>query len=60
MKEEKKSVLLRLSPSLCDRLTRWAEEDFRSLNGQIEYLLTQATQKKYGKEKSKEDKKNCV
>ena len=53
MKEDKKSVLLRLSPSLCDKLTRWAEEDFRSLNGQIEYVLSQATSKKYCKEKVK-------
>ena len=37
----KKQVLLRLSPSLWKDLTAWAEDDFRSLNGQIEYLLTE-------------------
>ena len=38
--DTKKSVLLRLSPSLWKELARWAEDDFRSVNGQIEYLLT--------------------
>ncbi len=40
--EKKKQIPLRLSPTLNAELTRWAEEEFRSLNGQIEYLLTQA------------------
>ncbi len=38
----KKQVLLRLAPSLWDRIAALAEEDFRSINGEIEYLLTQA------------------
>ncbi|MEI3226378.1 MAG: Arc family DNA-binding protein [Lachnospiraceae bacterium] len=45
MKEKekaKKQVLLRLSPSLWDDIAAWAEEDFRSINGQIEYLLTES------------------
>ena len=36
----KKQVPLRLSPRLYEELAAWAEEDFRSVNGQIEYLLT--------------------
>ncbi len=36
----KKQVPLRLSPKLYEELAAWAEEDFRSVNGQIEYLLT--------------------
>ncbi len=39
--KEKKQIPLRLSKSLYDELARWAEDDFRSLNGQIEYLLTE-------------------
>lgn len=39
--KDKKQVLLRLSPSLWKELVKWAEDDFRSLNGQIEYLLTE-------------------
>ncbi len=35
----KKQIVLRLSPSLWDEIAAWAEEDFRSINSQIEYLL---------------------
>ena len=47
----KKQVPLRLSPKLYDALAQWAEDDFRSLNGQIEYLLTECVRqrKKNGK-----------
>ena len=38
----KKQVLLRLAPSLWDEIAAWAEDDFRSINSQIEYLLTEA------------------
>ncbi len=41
MAEPKKQVPLRISAALFAELTRWAEDDFRSLNGQIEYLLTE-------------------
>ncbi len=44
--KNKKQVPLRLTPSLYADLTRWAEEDFRSLNGQIEYLLTECVKKR--------------
>lgn len=37
----KKQVPLRLSEKLYDELARWAQSDFRSINGQIEYLLTE-------------------
>ena len=51
MSEEKKQVPLRLSPKLYDELARWADDDFRSVNGQIEYLLTECVKqrKKNGK-----------
>lgn len=38
---EKKQLPLRLSARLYEELARWAEDDFRSVNGQIEYLLTE-------------------
>ena len=38
----KKQVLLRLAPSLWDEIAAWAEDDFRSINAQIEYLLTES------------------
>ena len=42
----RKQVLLRLSPTLWNQIAAWAEEDFRSINGQIEYLLTEAVSKR--------------
>jgi hypothetical protein len=39
---ERKPFLLRLDPALHDALQRWAADDLRSLNGQIEYLLREA------------------
>ncbi len=42
----KKQVLLRLSPSLWNELAKWADEDFRSINGQIEFLLTEAVRRR--------------
>ena len=44
--EDRKKVLLRLSPTLWKDLASWAEEDFRSINGQIEYLLTEAVRRR--------------
>ena len=40
MGDQKKQVPLRLSPQLYATIAAWAEDDFRSVNGQIEYLLT--------------------
>ncbi|NMA62381.1 MAG: PTS ascorbate transporter subunit IIC [Firmicutes bacterium] len=47
----KKQVPLRLSRKLYEELAAWAEDDFRSVNGQIEYLLTECVRqrKKTGK-----------
>lgn len=48
---EKKQVPLRLSAKLYSAVAAWAEDDFRSINGQIEYLLTECVKqrKKDGK-----------
>ncbi|MEE1357220.1 MAG: PTS ascorbate transporter subunit IIC [Clostridia bacterium] len=47
----KKQVPLRLSEKLYNAIAAWAEDDFRSVNGQIEYLLTECVKqrKKNGK-----------
>lgn len=42
----KKQVPLRLSASLWEELAAWAEEDFRSINGQIEYLLAECVRRR--------------
>lgn len=41
----KKSFPLRISPKLYAALEKWAADELRSVNGQIEYLLTEATRK---------------
>lgn len=42
----KKQVPLRLSASLYAELMQWAEDEFRSVNGQIEYLLTECVKRR--------------
>ena len=51
MSEEKKQLPLRLSAKLYAAIAAWAEDDFRSVNGQIEYLLSECVRqrKKGGK-----------
>jgi hypothetical protein len=44
--KDKKQILLRVSPSLWKELAAWAEDDFRSINGQIEYLLTECVKRR--------------
>jgi hypothetical protein len=55
---ERKSFLLRLPPELLDDLNRWAKDDLRSLNAQIEYLLRGALRirrKREGQERKERD-----
>ncbi|MCB9703737.1 MAG: hypothetical protein H6711_17710 [Myxococcales bacterium] len=53
----KKRFLLRIDPRLWAALERWAADDLRSVNGQIEYLLTQAARRagRLGREAGAED-----
>lgn len=44
----KKQMVLRLSPTLWNEIAAWAEEDFRSINGQVEYLLSECVRKRKG------------
>lgn len=39
---ERKAFLLRIDPDVLTALQRWADDDLRSLNGQIEYVLRRA------------------
>ena len=50
-KNDKKQFVLRISGKLYNELAAWAEDDFRSVNGQIEFLLTECVRqrKKNGK-----------
>ena len=45
----RKQIILRLPESLWRDIARWSEEDFRSINGQIEYLLTKSVREHYDK-----------
>lgn len=58
--KQKKQVPLRLSSSLYAELSRWAEDDFRSLNGQIEFLLTECVKKRKGEKTRENDRKEVV
>lgn len=42
---ERKTFLLRLPPELMDEMNRWAKDEIRSLNAQIEYVLREAVRR---------------
>jgi len=44
--EGRKSFLLRIDPELWRELERWAQDELRSVNGQIEFVLKQAVAKR--------------
>jgi hypothetical protein len=46
MAAEKKAFALRIQPETLKELERWAQEEFRSVNGQIEFLLNDALRKR--------------
>ena len=43
---QKKQIPLRLSAKLYNEIAAWAEDDFRSVNGQIEYLLSECVRQR--------------
>ncbi|MEA1898748.1 MAG: Arc family DNA-binding protein [Bacteroidota bacterium] len=49
---KKKAFVLRIDPKKLDAVEKWAEDEFRSINGQIEWILDQAL-KKTGRFKKK-------
>jgi hypothetical protein len=52
---DKKQIVLRISPTLWKYVASWAEEDFRSINGQIEFLLTKEVNKHFKKSNEEGD-----
>jgi len=46
---ERKKFLLRISPELWEELNRWADQEFRSVNGQIEFILQRAVDERLRK-----------
>ena len=51
----RKAFPLRISPELYEELRRWAEAEFRSVNGQIEFLLQRAVEERRKPRKPKQD-----
>lgn len=46
--KERKPFLLRLDPGLYEALEQWAQQELRSVNGQIEFLLREAVNRRRG------------
>jgi hypothetical protein len=42
----KKQILLRIAPSLWQEIAAWADDDYRSINSQIEFLLSEAVSRR--------------
>lgn len=56
MSGKKKQIPLRISQKLYEEIASWADDEFRSINGQIEYLLTQCVKNRNKKlNKAKEN-----
>ena len=55
MIKKKKQILLRIDPELWDDLNLWAQDELRSINGQIEYILRQEVRKRKGKKATSKD-----
>ncbi|HKG04966.1 MAG TPA: hypothetical protein VKB19_00835 [Pedobacter sp.] len=53
--KDKKAFVLRINPDLLKEIEKWAGDEFRSTNGQIEYLLTEAMRAKKRKRNGKND-----
>lgn len=52
---EKKQVLLRLNKALWQDINKWADDDYRSINGQIEYILSKEVSKHYKSKSNREE-----
>jgi len=51
----RKKFLLRISPALWDELNRWAAREFRSVNGQIEFVLQRAVDERRRERRERRD-----
>jgi hypothetical protein len=56
--KERKAFLMRIDPKLWAQLEAWAQDELRSVNGQIEIILRQAVQERTGKRIVQESDKN--
>ena len=56
--QDKKQIPLRLSAKLYREIAAWAEDDFRSVNGQIEFLLTECVRRRKKIEQNDQEEDN--
>jgi hypothetical protein len=54
--KERKPFLLRLDPALYESLEAWAQQELRSVNGQIEFLLREAVSRRRGGKPAADEK----
>jgi len=52
---EKKAFILRINPEVLKEIEQWAADEFRSTNGQVEYLLQQALNARKKGDRKKKD-----
>ena len=55
-KSENKSFVLRVDAATMDALERWADDEFRSINGQLQWIIADALRRSGRMKKRKEDK----
>jgi hypothetical protein len=55
---ERKAFLLRIDPAILDSLQKWADDELRSLNGQIEFVLRLVLQQEGRMKEKKKDEKD--
>ncbi len=55
---KKKSFVLRIDPDKLEALEKWSSDEFRSINGQIEWIIDQALKKAGRLKEKKRDEKN--
>ncbi len=56
MADEKKQIPLRISKKMYDDLQAWANDEFRSVNGQIEFLLSECIKKRKNSDENENSK----
>jgi len=56
---QRKKFLLRMSPTLWEELNRWAAQEFRSVNGQVEFLLQRAVDERRKREPKDETRRGA-
>ena len=61
-KESQKSFVLRIDPATMNELERWAEDEFRSVNGQLQWIIAEALRRsgRLKKSKKKQNDENSV